>query len=126
MPEIPRRTFVGIGALLALGGSLRCGGSSAAPHLEVPLSELPPGARKTVGVGGRPVELHHGPDGVVARSLLCTHMGCVVRWSAADGAYVCPCPGGRLGAAGQAMAGPPPPARAPLPARVEGAVVRVG
>jgi cytochrome b6-f complex iron-sulfur subunit len=126
MIENPRRAFAGTAACVALGIVVRCKGPPAAPVVTVPLADLPAGTRTVVSAGGRPVELHHGPQGVSGRLLLCTHMGCVVRWADAGRIYICPCHDGRLDASGKPFAGPPPGALDEVPVRIEGAIVRVG
>lgn len=43
----------------------------------------------------------------------CTHLGCNVIWRAREGAFGCPCHGGKFDRQGRVISGPPP---APLPA----------
>jgi cytochrome b6-f complex iron-sulfur subunit len=57
--------------------------------------------------GDRAVELVRTFDGVRARSLLCTHQGCNVRWVEEQDCYVCPCHDGRFDAQGRPVYGPP-------------------
>jgi Rieske Fe-S protein len=72
----------------------------------VPLSDLPVGARKIVELGDIPVELQRTKDRLIARSLLCTHEGCVVAWQEDLERYKCPCQGGWFDADGQPIQGP--------------------
>jgi len=65
-----------------------------------------------VDYDGAPVELLRTDSGIVARSLLCTHFGCRVRWSDEQVRYVCACHGGAFDADGQPVSGPP---NRPLP-----------
>lgn len=132
-PTVSRRAFVGIG--LAAGAGLACGvgrGSGCntpagpAQTAEVPLAELGEGAHRVVQVGGRPVDVVRRGDAVVALSLQCTHMGCVVRWTPEKDRFVCPCHHGHFDAEGRAVEGPPVRPLDPVPARIEGNVVRVG
>lgn len=81
----------------------------------VPLAGLPPGTHLAVTVDGKPVDVTRTADGVVARSLLCSHWGCVVAWKKDQHAYVCPCHDGRYDAEGNVMAGPPPKGLARVP-----------
>ena len=101
------------GLVLAGIGSLSCSNDadpagSEAPPLAVPLRDLPEGARVHVIVAGNPVELVRAGASVTARSLRCTHQGCVVRWKQDAWAYVCPCHEGRYDRDGAVLAGPPP------------------
>ncbi|PYE54454.1 ubiquinol-cytochrome c reductase iron-sulfur subunit [Deinococcus yavapaiensis] len=62
------------------------------------------------------------PQGIVAYSLVCQHLGCQVNWRNADQTLLCPCHSGdydmRNGA--KVLGGPPPRPLAQLPLRVDG------
>ena len=75
--------------------------------LRVALDDLPFGVRTRYMHGDRPVELYRDFEGVHARSLLCTHQGCSVRWVEAEEIYFCPCHDGRFDARGRPIFGPP-------------------
>jgi Rieske Fe-S protein len=75
--------------------------------LTVALAELPLNRRVRLERGERAVEVLRTEDGVTARSLLCTHQGCNVRWVEADRNYFCPCHEGRFDPAGRPVYGPP-------------------
>lgn len=47
-----------------------------------------------------------------AFSLVCTHLGCIVKWEPAKRDFHCPCHAGKFDENGQPIAGPPPK---PLP-----------
>ncbi len=66
-----------------------------------------PGGRLRVLHRGDPVELRREGEKMLARSLLCTHQGCEVRWRADLERYRCPCHQGIFDAAGQPFSGPP-------------------
>lgn len=43
-----------------------------------------------------------------AYSLVCTHLGCIVKWEAAKKDFHCPCHAGKFDEQGLVIAGPPP------------------
>jgi len=69
------------------------------------------------------VYLRRRGDEVEALSAVCPHGGCLVR--ATDGAFSCPCHGGRFDAEGARVAGPPRRGLDPLPVRVERGRIQV-
>lgn len=115
-PDPSRRRFVRNGVRLAaacacwpvithLGG---CNGEEAPPApLTVPLADLPLDQRVRLENRGKPVELLRTADGVTARSLLCTHQGCKVRWRPDLDLYICPCHEGKFDADGNVVYGMP-------------------
>ncbi|MCM2257140.1 MAG: Rieske 2Fe-2S domain-containing protein [Vicinamibacteria bacterium] len=94
--------------------------------VRVPLSRLAGGQRVVVALGDDRIELSRSATGLVARSLVCTHQGCIVAWQEPEQHYKCPCQGGFFDALGRPTAGP---VTAPLPlrpVRVEGDEAVVG
>jgi cytochrome b6-f complex iron-sulfur subunit len=79
-----------------------------------------------VVVRGNPDEVSRAGYSVVARSLLCTHSGCVVKWREDRGEYICPCHEGVYDADGEVIAGPPPKPLPTLPVRISGGRAYVG
>ncbi|MFN8588263.1 MAG: Rieske (2Fe-2S) protein [Candidatus Eisenbacteria bacterium] len=111
-----RRMLLTVLGLAPAAATLSAEGCAPAPPrgeapLRVPLASLPEGRRVRVMMGDRPVELVRAGDGVTARSLWCTHMGCEVGWSADRSRYLCPCHGGEFDERGVPLNGPP---KAPL------------
>jgi len=64
-------------------------------------------ARK-VAVAGKPVVVVRVEDGFRAFSLVCTHLGCIVRWNRERREFECPCHAAHFDANGQVVSGPPP------------------
>ena len=118
-------------ALLGAGLGVPLAGACTPPQppdrrVRVPLSELPPGVHVTATYDGDPVELVRTDSGVVARSLLCTHFGCRLRWHPEESRYVCACHGGVFDADGRPIAGPPSRPLRPVSFQIEDEVVVVG
>jgi Rieske Fe-S protein len=136
-----------VGVAAAIGGTLA---ALAARFLN---GAIPPGTPAPVAVGsegsfagGSPIEttlaysrpdgyrtemrrerifLLQSPQGLVALSSTCTHLGCSVRWDAASGLFRCPCHGGVYRPDGSVVAGPPPRALARLPIEIRAGQVFV-
>ena len=123
------------GAWLAgLPGALGCAAGSededraepAPAETHFPLTALPPGERVRVLHDDRPVELRRDGDRVAARSLVCTHFACEVRWRPAEEVYACPCHEGRFAPDGRVLGGPPSRPLPEVAVRVEGSTVILG
>jgi cytochrome b6-f complex iron-sulfur subunit len=102
------------------------GATSAPATVRIALSEFPENGRKVLWLGDVPVEVRRGPDGIEARSLLCTHFGCPVKWDEANQRYACPCHNGMFDAAGEVIGGPPLKPLRRVPVVRSGAEVLVG
>lgn len=73
------------------------------------LEEYPPGSAKTVVVQDHPVLVIRTADGEFrAFSALCTHLQCIVAFSAERNRIECPCHQGVYSIDGQNISGPPP------------------
>ena len=113
----PRRDFLGLAALWTTAAALL---SAAAGMMRLPRAAVVASPSKrfkvtlpeTLAAGqafvppGRSVAIFRDVDGVYAVSLVCTHLGCIVK-PLADG-FECPCHGSRFGAAGAVTKGPAP------------------
>jgi cytochrome b6-f complex iron-sulfur subunit len=113
-----RRRFVirGCGVLAAcltapvwnlMTGCNRASDAEPAGPLTVTVAELPLNRRVRLEHDGRAVEVIRTETGVTARSLLCTHQGCNVRWVEKEQIYLCPCHEGKFDHAGIPVYGPP-------------------
>ncbi len=60
-----------------------------------------------------------GDRTVRALSATCTHLGCQVRWEAAQKKFICPCHGGVYAADGTVVDGPPPRPLDAIEARID-------
>jgi len=68
---------------------------------------VPRGEGRVVAIGGEKVAVYRDAGGnVTERSAVCTHMGCLVGWNAAEQTWDCPCHGSRFKTDGSVVAGP--------------------
>lgn len=117
-PEpMPRRDFLGLSSLFTAGAALLF---ATVGMLRLPKAAvLPVPARKfrvtlpeTLAPGaawqppGRNVAVVRDAEGVFAVSLVCTHLGCIVKPSATG--FDCPCHGSRFAPDGSVTHGPAP------------------
>lgn len=80
----------------------------AGNRVEVPAGSFALWEAKRIVVRGRPGFAVQTPEGVIAVSGVCTHLGCVVRWQRGRREFFCPCHGGRFAADGRVLGGPLP------------------
>lgn len=134
-PEpIPRRDILGLFALWSMATALlfSLGGILRLPRAAV----LPSPAKKfratippTLAAGeafvppGRAVAIFRDADGAYAISIVCTHLGCIVR-PTAEG-FECPCHGSMFARDGSVMRGPAPTPLRWLPVTVSGGTLVV-
>lgn len=116
-PPVPRRDFLGLSALWAAGSALLF---ALIGMLRLPKAAVLPSPSKRFRVAlpdslaegeaylppGRSVALFRDQDGVYAVSMICTHLGCVIK-PVPDG-FSCPCHGSRFGPDGEVLKGPAP------------------
>ena len=97
-------------ALMYLWPAARGGG---AKNVEVEGAKtMSPGQSKMVQIGGKAAILVRDRTGFKAFSAVCTHLGCLVKWDASRGQFLCPCHAGVFDENGGVVSGPPP---LPLP-----------
>jgi Rieske Fe-S protein len=136
-----------VGAASAIAGTLaavaaRFLGTSVSAGIPDPIAIGP----ETSFVGGSPVEavlsyarndayrtearrdtifVVRRPEGLLALSPTCTHLGCSVRWDAGSALFRCPCHGGTYRPDGSVAGGPPPRPLARLPIEIRAGQVYV-
>jgi cytochrome b6-f complex iron-sulfur subunit len=59
-------------------------------------------------------------------SLVCTHLGCIVKWHPEDESFSCPCHAASFDKTGRVTGGPPPAALERLPFKQTGDKIIVG
>jgi nitrite reductase/ring-hydroxylating ferredoxin subunit len=119
-PEpVLRRDFLGLAAMWSAVATLAFGMLGA---LRLPRAAVVPSPsrkfRVTLPQGlaadepfippGRPIAVFRDTDGVYAVSIVCTHLGCIVK--AENGGFDCPCHGSRFAFDGTVEKGPAPKA----------------
>ena len=71
------------------------------------VDDVPAGEARVVGTGQERAGVFRDEDGAVhAVSLRCTHMGCLLRFNAAERSWDCPCHGSRFDVDGSVLEGP--------------------
>lgn len=71
------------------------------------LEDIGPGEGKTVRVHGERLAVYRAADGSLsAVSSVCTHLGCIVKFNAAEKTWDCPCHGSRYQVDGTVIDGP--------------------
>lgn len=125
----PRRDFLGMSAVgaclgasaLAMLGMLRLPKvavtASPSKKFRVHLPDSMPAGEPWVPPG-RNVAIFRDAEGVYAISLVCTHLGCIVK--AGSNGFECPCHGSRFNSRGEVVGGPAPKALPWHPVTVEG------
>ncbi len=72
-----------------------------------PVSRLQPGEGKVLEVDGEKTAVHRDDEGALhAVSPVCTHMGCLVDYNAAERTWDCACHGSRFSTQGKVLKGP--------------------
>lgn len=99
---------------------------ASAKPVQIALSDLSVGASKTVTYAGAPARVTRSQDGVLALSLICTHLGCTVQWDEANQEFQCPCHDGKFDQFGDVISGPPPLPLERLSVKVQGDQILVG
>jgi len=104
---IARDSLLWLSAALGLGGILRFLSYEPNPAARTEfdvgfVDDFPPGSRTLLAEP--PAVLFRSPDGFLALSLVCTHLGCVVEQEA--NGFICPCHGSQFDMDGKVTHGP--------------------
>jgi cytochrome b6-f complex iron-sulfur subunit len=83
-------------------------------------ADLPEGKGEVFSVNNKPVIVIHAPDGFVAVSATCTHLGCIVFWNEQRQVIACPCHEAYFNTTGAVVSGPPPSPLESYRVQVEG------
>ena len=134
-PEpLPRRDWLGLSSLWAMAGALLFGivGMMRLPKAAIlasPSKKFRLTLPETLAAGeafvppGRSVAVFKDAGGVYAVSIICTHLGCVVKPNA-DG-FECPCHGSKFTSEGEVQKGPAPMPLPWLKVSVDGGVITI-
>lgn len=91
--------------------------------IEVALDRLVPGQAEYVDRRGQQLIVLARPEGPVVLNAACTHLGCNVIWSAAEGVFRCPCHGAEFDADGEVLSGPVNKPLRKIPFSVEDGII---
>jgi Rieske Fe-S protein len=94
--------------------------------VRVSLASLESSGRVEIEHRGEPAEVVRSEDGIVARSLLCSHFGCRLEWQSGRDRYHCPCHQGEFDRDGLPVTGPPTRPLRAIPTEVSGRDILVG
>ena len=100
-----------VGTLKLLNDNLQVAGHFAKDHTfgnsRTGIEDLRPGEGGIVKRGGKEVAAYREPTGTLhVVSPVCRHLGCHVRWNAAELSWDCPCHGSRYDVRGSVLNGP--------------------
>jgi len=135
--EMPasRRFFI-LSSLIASGGAAFMGtlyplfrylfpsrkaGAVKTASVKIPLGEVAIGESRFFKFKGKPaILIRLNQQKVVALSAVCTHLGCVVKYSESDKMLKCPCHGAKFDITGKVLGGPAPKPLHTFVSRIEG------
>jgi cytochrome b6-f complex iron-sulfur subunit len=101
--------FFSLGGLLGLGGLFRFFSFQPDPG---PPTEFDLGPKYEYPRGHQvirldiPAAIQHTQEGLIAISLVCTHLGCTVEENQEGDGFTCPCHGSRYSKSGNVLEGP--------------------
>jgi cytochrome b6-f complex iron-sulfur subunit len=74
----------------------------------VQVGDIPVGGTKDMLYGTDPAIVMRSEDGFQVLSLVCTHLGCIVKWQPEKQSFHCPCHSASFDKNGRVTGGPPP------------------
>lgn len=87
--------------------------------VKIAKEELPSGGMKRFHIRGIPAVVINSAGTYAAFSLVCSHLGCLVKWEGEKNQFLCPCHGATFDAKGNVLSGPPPTGLEPLAVEVK-------
>jgi cytochrome b6-f complex iron-sulfur subunit len=87
---------------------LEAGAKATPPPTEVQVGDIPVGGTKDMLYGTDPAIVMRSEEGFQVLSLVCTHLGCIVKWNPDKQAFHCPCHAASFDKNGRVTGGPPP------------------
>lgn len=88
--------------------------------------DIPLNSAKIVQHQNKPVLVVHTSSGFIGLSAVCTHLGCIVKWSEEKKQILCPCHAGVFDIDGNVVSGPVPSPLPKVAVKVVGGKVYVG
>jgi cytochrome b6-f complex iron-sulfur subunit len=87
---------------------LQAGAEAPPPPTEVQVGDMPVGGTKEILYGTDPAIVMRSEDDFLVLSLVCTHLGCIVKWQPEKQSFHCPCHAASFDKTGRVTGGPPP------------------
>jgi cytochrome b6-f complex iron-sulfur subunit len=85
------------------------GGAEGKAKVKIPLNEVNVGDTRFFKFKGKPaILIRKSENEVIALSAVCTHLGCIVKYSHSDSTLKCPCHGAKFDVNGKVLGGPAP------------------
>lgn len=100
--------------------------SATTGQVKLALNDVPMGGVKPIIYEGKPALVMRTTEGVIALSLICTHLGCTVQWQEGKQQFYCPCHDGIFDRDGGVISGPPPMPLEQLTVKVTGNEIVIG
>jgi Rieske Fe-S protein len=102
-------------------------GAEAAPQpVEVEVGDIPDGDTKEFLYGSDPHIIIRSEEEYTVLSLVCTHLGCIVKWGDEEQSFHCPCHAAGFDKNGRVTSGPPPAPLEKPPFKLTGDKMVVG